>query len=234
VKRASVTAVVTILFALAAAGGVFLFMGSVRDGAETVETVSVVVSTQDLPAAQELDPLIESGVFQTKVVPRDDLVSGVITDVYQLQGQRLAYPVLVGEQIPAARLAGPLQAGGGVLGIPEGYQAAAITLESQRLVAGAIQPGDHIEVFGTFSNRTSGKPTTRVVIPDALVLAVPVPDEGSTSGVTRDATITLAVTPEDASLLIFSQEQGRVWLTLLPPNQPGVEVPAANQAALQR
>ena len=95
-KRASLTAVITVLLALEAAGGVFLFMGNVRDRAETVETVNVVVSTQDLPAAQELDPLIESGVFQTKVVPRDDLVSGVITDVYQLQGQRLAYPVLAG------------------------------------------------------------------------------------------------------------------------------------------
>jgi Flp pilus assembly protein CpaB len=54
-KRASLTAVVTVLLALAAAGGVFLFMGNVRDQAETVETVNVVVSTQDLPAAQELD-----------------------------------------------------------------------------------------------------------------------------------------------------------------------------------
>src|SRR3990170_7094820 len=102
-KRASVTAMVTVLLAWAAAGGVFLFMGNVRDRAETVETVSVVVSTQDLPAAQELDPLIESGVFQTKAVPRDDVVPGVITDVYQLRGQRLAYPVVAGEQIPAAR-----------------------------------------------------------------------------------------------------------------------------------
>jgi hypothetical protein len=54
------------------------------------------------------------------------------------------------------------------------------------------------------------------------------------SSAARAATITLAVTPEDASLLIFSQEQGRVWLTLLPPNQPGVDLPAANQGSLQR
>jgi pilus assembly protein CpaB len=232
--RRSFTAVITVLFALAAAGGVFLFMSNVRDKAETVETVNVVVSTQDLPAGEELDPLIESGVFRTKAVPRDDLVSGVITDAYQLQGQRLAYPVLAGEQIPAARLAGPLQAGGGVLGIPEGYQAASVTLESQRIVAGAIQPGDHVEVFGTFTSERTGNPTTRVVIPDALVLAVPTPDESTGASPVRGGTLTLAVTPEDASLLIFAQEQGRVWLTLLPPNQPGVEVPPANQGALQR
>jgi hypothetical protein len=40
------------------------------------------------------------------------------------------------------------------------------------------------------------------------------------------------VTPEQASLLIFAQEQGHVWLTLLPPNQSGVEVPPASLKAL--
>ena len=233
-KRASVTAVVAILFAAAAAGGVFLFMSNVRDRAGSVDTVTVVVSTQDLPAAQELDPMIESGVFQTKAVPRDDVVPGVITDVYQLRGQRLAYPVVAGEQIPAARLAGPLQAGGGVLGIPEGYQAAAVTLEPQRVVGGAVQVGDHVEVFGTFNNRQTGNQTTHVVIPDAQVLAVQLPESGSIGGAAALSTVTLAVTPEDASLLIFAQEQGRVWLTLLPPNQTGIEVPPTNQAALQR
>jgi hypothetical protein len=58
--------------------------------------------------------------------------------------------VVAGEQIPAARIAGPLQAGGGVLGIPEGLQAASLSLESQRLVAGFLRQ-ETVEVFGTFA-----------------------------------------------------------------------------------
>ena len=227
-KRGAMTAVVTLLFAAAAAAGVFLFMQNVRDQAVEVDTIEVVVATRDLPAGQDLDQLIEEGVFVTRAVPRDDLVPGVITDVYQLQGQRTAYPVLAGEQIPAARIAGPLQAGGGILGIPEGLQAASLSLESQRTVAGFLQQGDHVEVFGTFASK-NGASTTRVVIPDALVLAVDNPQD-QTSGAGH--AITLAVTPEAASLLIFTQEQGRVWLTLLPPNQAGVELPPANVKAL--
>ena len=45
-------------------------------------------------------------------------------------------------------------------------------------------------------------------------------------------TATLAVTPEEASVLIFAQEQGHVWLTLLPPNQDGVAVPPVSLKAL--
>jgi Flp pilus assembly protein CpaB len=227
VKRGAFAAVVTILFAAAAAGGVYLFMKNVRDDARSPEpTVDVLVSRQDIAAGEELDPLIEQGAFVVRSVRQDDLVQGVITDVYQLRGQRSAYPILAGEQISAARLAGPLQAAGGTLGIPEGYQAASLTLEAQRSVAGAIRKGDHVEVFGTFA-RASGD-VTLVVIPDALVLAVPGPTQQQSG-----TSVTLAVTPQDASLLIYAQEQGRVWLTLLPPNEPGVQVPPVSAGTIR-
>ena len=159
-----VAAALIFLVAAAAAGGVLLFMNGVRERAEAGRiTVDVIVATRDIPAGQELSVLIDEGVFRTKSVDVEDLVPGAITDVYQLQGQRTGYPILAEEQILAARLAGPLQAGGGVLGIPDGLQAASITLEPQRVVAGAIQQGDHIEVFGTFTARGAGTLTTRVV-----------------------------------------------------------------------
>lgn len=223
-KRA-ITVIVVLLTAAAAAAGVFMFMNGVREQADAGRvTVDVIVAGQDVAAGQELDPLIEDGVFRTKTVDIEDVLPGVVTDMYQLRGQRTAYPILAEEQIAAARLAGPLQAGGGILGIPDGLQAASISLESQRVVAGALQQGDHVEVFGTFSGQGNGSPTTRVVIEDALVLAVLRP-EGTAAGSGPGATTTLAVTPEQAASLIFAQEQGHVWLTLLPPNQPGVLVP---------
>jgi Flp pilus assembly protein CpaB len=89
-----------------------------------------------------------------------------------------------------------------------------------------------VEVFGTFSARSAGTLATHVVIEDALVLAVARPasdDLGSGS----TGTVTLAVTPEQAALLIFAQEQGHVWLTLLPPNQVGVHVPPVALGAMR-
>jgi pilus assembly protein CpaB len=223
-KRGATAAVITVLFAAAAAAGVFLFMKNVRQDAEKpTPTVQVVVSTQDIPANAALDPLIQQGVFKTTSVPANLVISGVITDVYQLQGQRTAYPILAGEQISAARLAGELQAAGGTLGIPAGYQAISVSLEPQRSVGGALTQGDHVEVFGTFTQKDIQ--TTRVVIPDALVL--------SKSSANNLATVTLAVTPQEASVLIYSQEQQHVWLTLVPPNESGSEVPIVSARALR-
>jgi Flp pilus assembly protein CpaB len=216
-RRGTTAAVITILFAAAAAAGVFLFMKNVRqDAKKPVETVDVLVSQQDIPANQDLDPLIAQNVFVVQAIPSTLVVDGVITDAYQLRGQRTAYPILAGEQISAARLAGDLQAAGGALGIPNGYQAASLTLEPQRVVAGAIAEGDHVEIFGTFTKKDVQ--TTRVVIPDALVLATPTTENNYTA--------TLAVTPEDAAVLIYTQEQGHAWLTLVPPNESGTDVPA--------
>jgi pilus assembly protein CpaB len=234
VKRGVLTTSVVVLLAGAAAAGVLLFMNSVRDRAEAGRvTVDVIVASRDVPAGQDLDPLIEEGVFGSKPVDQADLVPGVITDVYQLRGQRTAYPILAGEQIAGARLAGPLQVGGGALGIPEHLQAASITLDPQRTVAGALQQGDRVEVFGTFSGRGEGTQSTHVVIREALVLAVVRPDGSVGSPTSGGVTATLAVTPEEASTLIFAQEQGHVWLTLLPPNQAGVDVPAVSLRSLR-
>jgi pilus assembly protein CpaB len=233
VKRGVLTTLIVVLLASAAAAGVFLFMKSVRERAEAGRaTVDVIVASRDVPAGQQLDPLIDEGVFLPKTVDRADLLPGVITDVYQLRGQRTAYPILAGEQIAGARLAGPLQAPGGALGIPEHLQAASITLDPQRIVAGAIEQGDHVEVFGTFSTRANGTQTTYALIRDALVLTVVRPDGNVGSPASGSVTATLAVTPEEASVLIFAQEQGHVWLTLLPPNQDGVAVPPVSLKAL--
>ena len=98
-----------------------------------------------------------------------------------------------------------------------------MTLQPQRVVNGAIAQGDHVEVFGTFTNKDVQ--STRVVIADALVLAPATTENAYTA--------TLAVTPADAASLIYAQEQGHVWLTLVPPNESGTDVPAVTSRTLR-
>jgi pilus assembly protein CpaB len=224
-KRSSLAIAATALFALAAAAGVFMYVQNVRkDAVASAETVQVLTSKVLIPAGQELDPLIDQGVFETRPFPRDAVVTGYITDVYQLSGQRSAYPILAGEQISAARLRGALQAPGGELGIPKGMQAASFTLERQRLAGGAMRAGDHVEAYGTFTlPGNSQSQITRVLVPDAQVLALHTADPSAGGG--DSTTVTLAVTPVEAEMIVYAQETGHVWLTLLPPNEPGVVVP---------
>jgi pilus assembly protein CpaB len=225
--------VATLLFAIAAAAGVFMYIQNVRhDATRGPATVQVLVSRVPIAAGEQLDPLIDQGVFVKKAFPQDALVSGYITNVYQLKGQRTAYPILAGEQISVARLRGSLQAAGGALGIPKGMQALSLTLEAQRAVSGTVHQADHVEAYGTFTVPGNAQSQiTRVLVPDALVLAVDHGDPSTTS--TNDVTITLAVRPEDAERLAYAQETRHVWLTLLPPNESGVMVAPVRSKEVQ-
>lgn len=223
-KRSALAGILTVLFALAAAAAAFLYTQSARQKAESgQQVVEVVVSTVDIQAGQDLDPLLEQGVFRTKEVRQQDLIQAVITDEYQLRGQTTAYPILAGEQISAARFRGPQELDGGLLGIPVEHHAVSLALQPERAVSGALRVDDHVEVFGSFGDSKRGAPVTQVIVQDAEVLSVATGAESTAPGGT--VTITLAVTPDEAARVVYAQEQGSVYLTLVPPNEEGVLLP---------
>jgi pilus assembly protein CpaB len=186
--------------------------------------VSVIVSKQDIPAGSHLDALVSSGDFNTTSVPRDDLVQGVVTDVNQLRGQTTAFPVLANEQISTARFKGETEAVGGRLGIPDGYVATSVSLEGQRMVGGAIQQGDHVTLYGTYDapggSGGGQAQETQTIVPDVRVIGVSTSTDSS--GGSAQTLVTLALRPYDAELVVYTQEQGHIWMSLLPPNQQGV------------
>src|SRR5438874_2728219 len=70
--------------------------------------------------------------------------------------------------------------------------------------------------------------TTVVVVPDARVLAVANPSGSGgvlNTNASGNSIVMLSLTPKDAARVILAQEQGHVWLSLLPPNQQGVAIP---------
>jgi pilus assembly protein CpaB len=78
-------------------------------------------------------------------------------------------------------------------------------LEGQRIVGGALAPGDVVGVMASFDGRTSD------AVNDVLVLKVDagVGDGQSAAG----ATVTVAVRTLDAEKIVNAMEFGKVWLT---------------------
>ena len=68
------------------------------------ELVTIIISTEEIPENQLLDPLIEQGVFEEIGVPADALVDGAVTDIEQLHDARTTTTILANEQISMARL----------------------------------------------------------------------------------------------------------------------------------
>jgi pilus assembly protein CpaB len=219
---------------LVATGLVFLYVKNVKDDAENGQNaVSVIVSKEDVPAGTQLDDLVSAGAFDTATIPEEAVVRGAVTDLSQLEGQTTASAILAGEQISTARLQGSgTQPAGGNLGIPRGYLAITLPLDSPRIAGGQLQRGDHVTIFGTFDNGgqpgnegagSSAAAVTVTLVPDVEMLKVnTLTDQGVTGAAgTASSTVTLALQAKDAQKVVFAQEKGTIWLGLLPPGEKG-------------
>jgi Flp pilus assembly protein CpaB len=77
---------------------------------------------------------------------------------------------------------------------------------------------------------------TVVVVPDVLVLETtsPAPATASETGAPAGGTavVTFALKPRDTAKMILAQEQGHIWLSLLPPNAHGQPQPPVTLSEL--
>ena len=110
--------------------------------------------------------------------------------------------------------------------LPPGWEAVSLRVDDVGGVAGLIRPGDHVDVIATLplparAGGGAGEVTTRRMLTNCTVLAV---DNRTTQtmsavsaygrGALPYATVTLIVTPTEATLLTFVQSQGRITLAL--------------------
>src|SRR5687767_6565511 len=237
---------IAIVLAVAAAAAVILYTQGVKQEAvDGGQLQPVIVSIQDIPANQQLDPLIDAGVFTELRVPNEALVSGAVTDVEQLRGVTTTTPVLANEQISTSRLSSAEQPPNR-LGISEGHVGLAVELDAPQGGIGNIQPGDNVQVFATYTGVTAISGTlqqlirsagttvpkkvdlpnfTLTLIPTVRVLRIQNPSVDSDTGRSDSSRIqvTLDLLPQDAQNLVFAQENARIWLGLLPPGEEGTQ-----------
>jgi Flp pilus assembly protein CpaB len=246
-KMRGLSVAVALVLAVGATLGVFLYVQGVKKEAKTptANAVSVVVSKKDIPAGTKLDALITAGDFTTLSVSKDALVQGAVTSLSQLQGRTTNAFVLHGEQISTVRLQGTNTRTGGTLGLSEGYQAITIALDTPRAGGGIVAADDHITIYATLDSVSiirgnlqaflKGKQVdntkqdigdfTIVVVPDVRVLRVSSTGTGVAAPTKGDIQLTLELLPEDTQKLVFAQEHGKIWLSLLAPGEKGFDAP---------
>jgi pilus assembly protein CpaB len=242
-KPRGMAIVMAFLLAVGATGAVYLYLNGARQQRKpAANTVSVVVSKQDIPANTSLNNLIQAGAFTTTRIPADAVVSGAVTQLEQMKNRTTRYPIVAGEQITTARMQGSTnQPAGGALGIPSGFKAVTVSIETSRAVGGVLQVGDHVSLYATFKDiklitgeirkilagaaqrKIDIGDLTVTVVPDAQVLKVSTPAGSGGAGNTSNETVqlTFALSSKDAQRVVLAAEQGTIWLALLPPGEAG-------------
>jgi len=244
-SRGLVVAIAVVLAVAAAAAVILYTQGVKEDAVRGGELTRVIVATQEIPANQSLDPLVDQGIFTEIQLPADALVEGAVTDVEQLRGVTTTTPILANEQISTSRLSSaerPLN----LTGVSKGHVGVAVELDAPQGGVGNIQPGDSVQVFATYQGvqvfkgdlrkliNNAGSTTTPKVdlpaftltlIPTVRVLRIQNPsvDTETARSDSSRSQVTLDLLPQDAQNLVFAQENARIWLGLLPPGEDGTQ-----------
>jgi Flp pilus assembly protein CpaB len=241
---------IAIVLAVGAAAAVVLYTQGVKETAKRGgQLTTVIVATQEIPANQRLDPLIEQGLFEEIEVPQDALVGGAVTSLTDLQGATTTTPILANEQISTSRLSTAEQ-NLNIVGVSKGHVGLSVELDAPRGGVGNIQPGDNVQVFATYQGVSlipgnlrqyltqpaaaqGGEKKvpdfTVTLIPTVRVLRIQNPTVDAETGRSDSSRIqiTLDLLPQDAQNLVFAQENALIWLGLLPPDEEGTQPPAS-------
>lgn len=207
-----------------------LFVAQAGGSAEAGATVAALVVDQDLEAG--MDAAAVAGRVREDTVPQSLAPVGRITDLEEVQGQKVVRAIGAGEILTASQFAAAGPVAGGVV-VPEGYEAITLEAEPAPGVEGYVTPGSRVNVYATMTNsgapagEAAGAPSyTQLVLGHVDVLAV---TRGKLTGESQDPSevsaegpivLLLQVRPEDAPVLIHAQKHGSLWFTLVNADNP--------------
>jgi pilus assembly protein CpaB len=200
---------------------------------------AVLVAKQDIPQGA----VIDAEMFETSIVPNKFVQPQAVTSLDRIAGMVTVAPISKGEQISLSKLTRDRKVvGGDLAGItPAGKRAISIIADNMASLSGMVKPGDYVDVLATIPIPTQGQDghvaTQPAVIPlfqNVLVLAVGQNTgtanlaagsryaEAAPSGGGNDL-ITLALGPQEANLIAFVQEQGKIRLVMRSPADANIE-----------
>jgi pilus assembly protein CpaB len=201
---------------------------------------AVLVSKQDIPKGAT----IESEMLEVVIVPNEYVQPQAINSLDRISGMITIAPISKGEQITLTKLAYPRQAeASGLAGLtPVGKRAITIPIaDNTSSLLGMVKPGDYVDVMVLANvpiETMDGKQVTKTAaIPlfqNVLVLAMgqnigqpvaPTPESRykPAEAAPSPSTVTLALSPQEANLMAFIQEQGRIRLILRSPADSKIE-----------
>lgn len=173
---------------------------------------TVLVATGTIQKGTAGDLIAQERQYKPTQILAKDVSVGALTNAAALHGEVAIQDILAGQQFTAADFA--LSTGSVVGQLAPGERGVSLNLDAEHGLSGVVQPGDHVDVYGAFTNG-SGPPVVKLLYTNALVLKTPSASSGiGSSG--NSGTVVLAVNDKQVGPTTFAAETGKVWLALRP------------------
>ena len=213
--RTAIVVFLALVSGLSAAVGVNFWYQ--QRSVERKETVSVVVADKDIPRFT----LITRDMLTTHQYPKELVPPGCVLDVADADGRVATVQLRQGEVILDSRISAKGAGRGMSVAVPAGMRA--FTIRTPNIasgVAGFILPGNKVDVLLTIvdtQTEITGGATTATLLQNIEILAVDqVIDapNGNKVDPNQVRSVTLLVTPMEATQLELGQDKGSLHLAL--------------------
>jgi pilus assembly protein CpaB len=235
-----------LVIAIGAAFGVNLMMRGASApqaraaAAPEINGPMILVATRQLPAGTIIGP----DSFRFQPWPKELVEKAYFlkekTDVKNLVGTVVRYPITAGQPLTQGALVHPDDRGFLAAALGPGMRAVTVKVSQEEGVAGFIFPGDRVDVVLAqtieIDQEKSTYPdkqlfTAETIVRNARVLATDqrfdAEDETGKTPVRTFGSVTLEATPEIAERIAVAQSMGKLSLALRPLAESGGELEAA-------
>ena len=170
--------------------------------------------------------LLTSAMVKAQEWPKDKTPEGAITELTEIEGRRTRARLYVGEPILENRLfaKGTSQQGASAM-ITKGYRIVPVKVDLVSGGSSMILPGDRVDVMVNFvrdPSRDIKETVTRTILQDVKVFAVndvmDIEKEKDGGKSITAKTISLLVTPKQASIVMLASRMGDVNLVMRSPD----------------
>lgn len=189
----------------------------------SVELATVITAKTDIPPKTR----ITADMVQEARIPAEYIQPGAVRELSKSVGVMTREAIVGGEQVLERRLLVAGKEAGFTGLIPAGKRALTVGVTEVTGVAGLLKAGDSVDAIVTFDQQVAGDNVSQLLLQNLLVLAVnresdAVPEKDARkevakdTGVTKLATVTLAISPSDAAKVALAEEKGKLRFALRP------------------
>jgi pilus assembly protein CpaB len=214
-----------ILLALAVVSGLGAMIGTSRilknHKKPDVKMRDVLVATRDLRSEEVLTP----DLVRVQQVPESNLPPDTFGSYKDVEDRWVQVKMFAGDPIDGRKLAPKGSPVGLVARIPKGMRAFALEVNETTGVSGFVLPDHRVDVIQVETKGNNAPPVAETILQDVLVLAsgqvFTRPEDRSI----LSRSVTLAVTPDQADLLVAARTKGPLSLALRGLNDHAARPP---------
>ena len=218
------TILLSVIAAAVAGGLILVYVSRYRDSVRASgEPITVLVAAGNgITKGTAGNVIAAKRLYSSQTVRQSQVRNGALSDPSSLRGEVATQDIPYGAQLTSADFA-PVSTN--IAGTITGDQRIiSIPFNSAQGLSGALQVGDHVDVYAGFSVSQVGpnglsagggsKPVIRRILTNVPVVAV----GGKASGAFASSSTNLSfmVSDQDAAELAFASQNGTLWLGLRP------------------